>query len=144
MPCEKAVEMRIVLDTNIFISALGWKGGNEYNIVKKCFKKELILICSPEILEEFKIVSLRPKFRFSPEEIDEFISALIEASEIVEPEEQLKIIVSDPADNKFLDAAVAGKAKYIISGDKHLLDLKEFKGIKIIRPADFLALQKPL
>ena len=134
--------MRIVLDTNIFISALGWKGGNEYNLVQKCFRKELTLICSPEILEEFKVVSLRPKFGFSPEEIDEFISALIEISEIVEPEEQFKIIASDPDDNKFLDAAVAGKAKFIVSGDRHLLDLKEFRGIRILKSADFLDLLK--
>lgn len=130
--------MRIVLDTNIFISALGWKGGNEYNLVQKCFRKELTLICSPEILEELKAVSLRPKFGFSLEEIDEFISALIEISEIIEPEEQFKIVVNDPDDNKFLDAAVAGKANFIVSGDKHLLALKEFKGVKIVSPAEFI------
>lgn len=134
--------MRIVLDTNVLVSALGWKGGNEYNIAQKCFRKELILVCSLEMLEELKTVSLRPKFGFSPEEIDEFILALIEVSEIVEPREQFKIITSDFSDNKFLDAAVAGKAKFIVSGDKHLLDLRGFKGIKIVKPADFLALLK--
>jgi len=130
--------MRIVADTNVLIAALGWKGSNPYKIIQKCFKKELTLVISPDIIAEFKKVTLRPKFEFSPEEIDEFISALIEISEVVQPEENFNVIIKDPEDNKFLEAAVAGSARYIVSGDKHLLDLKEFRGIKIERPAEFL------
>ncbi len=130
--------MRVVLDTNVLISALGWPGGNEYKIVQSGFKKILTLVLSPEILEEFKIVALRPKFEFSPEEIDEFISALLEVSDIVQPEEKFSVVLQDPTDDKIVDAAVAGKASFIVSGDKHLLNLNEFKGIKIIRPAAFV------
>lgn len=130
--------MRIVIDTNVLISALGWKGSNPYKVVLKCFRKELRLIISPAIIEEFKKVVLRPKFEFSPEEVDEFVSALLEISDVVQPVETLTIIKDDKDDNKFLEAAIAGNAKFIISGDKHLLDLKEFMGIKILKPADLL------
>lgn len=130
--------MKIVLDTNILISALGWKGGNEYKILKKCFNKELELLFSSEILEEFIKVAKRPKFEFSLEEIDEFISSLLEISKFLVPDKKFDIIKDDPEDNKFLDAAVAGKANFIISGDKHLLQLKEFRGIKILTPREFL------
>jgi len=130
--------MRVVLDTNILISALGWAGGNEYDIVQRCFKKELTPVFSLETLEEFRKVAQRPKFEFSEEKISEFVSALLEIGEVVKPDETANAIAEDPKDNKFLDAAVAGKAQYIVSGDRHLLNLKKFKGVKIVKPADFL------
>ncbi|MBI2041293.1 MAG: putative toxin-antitoxin system toxin component, PIN family [DPANN group archaeon] len=130
--------MRVVLYTNVLISAFGWPGGNEYQIVHKCFKKEVELVCSPEIIEEFEQVALRPKFEFSVEEIDEFISALLEIANVVQPDEHFSAVIQDPTDNKFLDAAVAGKAQFIVSGDKHLLNIKEFRGVKIITPAEFV------
>lgn len=130
--------MRIVLDTNVLISALGWKGGNEYKIAQKCFNRQITLISAIETMEEFRKVALRPKFGFGVEEIDEFISALIEVCEIIEPKDKFNVVTQDPSDNKFLDAAVSGKADFIISGDKHLLNLKEFKGIKILTPKEFL------
>jgi len=132
--------MRIVLDTNILISALGWEASNEYRVVQKCFKKEMTNISSPEIIEEFKKVALRPKFGFSPEEIDEFISAIIEVSEIVLLEDSFNIIEEDPSDNKFLEVGIVGNAKFIITGDKHLLNLREFRGIKIVKAVEFLNL----
>ena len=130
--------MRVVLDTNVLVSALGWRGGNEHELVKKCFQKHLIVVCSPDTIEEFEKVALRPKFDFSPEEIDEFITAILEVCELVIPEETINAVREDPSDNKFLETALAGQADFLITGDKHLLSLKEFKGIKIVKPAEFL------
>lgn len=132
--------MRVVLDTNILVSALGWKDGNQFAIIRKCFTKELTLIYSSNILEEFEKVVQRPHFEFFSEEIDEFISKILEIGEMVQPEEKHTVITKDPTDNIVIDAAVAGKADYIVSGDKHLLDLKKFKGIKILRATEFLKL----
>ena len=132
--------MRVTLDTNILISALGWKGGPEYQIVLKCFQRTLDMVLSPEILAEFKQVALRPKFDFVVEDIEDFIRALIEVSDIILPEEKFSEITDDPKDNIILETAVAGHAHYIISGDKHLLSLRKFRNICILRSSEFIAL----
>ena len=130
---------QIVADTNTLISALGWKG-NEYNLILKIMQRKFQLCLSLDTLNEFKEVALRPKFGFSAEETDEFIEALIEVSDVVVPEEKINVIKDDPADNIFLECALEAKADYIVSGDKHLLKLKEFKGIKIIKTQEALKL----
>ncbi len=61
---------------------------------------------------------------------------------LVEPEEEVNIVKDDVSDNKFVEAAVIGKADYIITQDNHLLKIKEFKGIKILTPKDFLDIVK--
>ncbi len=132
--------MRIVADTNVLISALGWKGGNCYAILQKCFAKEISLVLSADIIMEFKRVALRPKFGFASEEIDEFISAILEIAIIVQPEETVQVIIDDLTDNKFLETAAAGNAQYIVTGDMHLLQHKEWNGIKMMKPSDFLKL----
>ena len=65
---------------------------------------------------------------------------LINNSEIVEPSVKIDIIKDDPDDNKILECAIAGNVDCIVSNDKHLLKLKEFKGIKILTPKEFLSL----
>ncbi len=90
--------MRLTLDTNILISALGWKGGPEYKIVQMCFKHSLMLVISPEILGEFKRVAKRPKFDFNLEEIEDFTTAILESCDLVLPEEKLCEIKEDPKD----------------------------------------------
>lgn len=72
--------------------------------------------------------------------VDFWTMFAISASLIALPQIRFSEIKDDPEDNKFLDAAVAGKADYIISGDKHLLNLRKFKGIRIVSPAEFLRL----
>jgi len=134
--------MRVTLDTYILISALGWQGGQEHQIVLKCFQRNLELVLSPEILAELKQVALRPKFDFSLEDIEDFTTALIECSVFVLPEERISIINDDPKDNIFLETAVAGHVQYILSGYKHLLNLGEFRGIRILQSSEFLALLK--
>ena len=86
-----------------------------------------------QIIEEFTGVINRAKFDFIPaEDKQEFIEMLIEISNIVEPSERLTVIEDDPDDNKILECALCGKAGYIVSGDHHLLDLKEHRSIKIL------------
>ena len=129
-------KLRVVVDTNILISALGWKG-NERTLVEKALKKEFIVLLSPAIFEEFSEVAKRPKFGLTDDEIDLFIDALVSGCEVVTPSEKLSIVRNDPDDDRILECAVEGKADYIITGDRHLLNLKEFKDIKIVQARKF-------
>lgn len=129
--------MRITIDTNIMVSALGWNGA-EASVVEMILESKLELYLSTEILSEFFRVVKYPKFRFTDSEIDGFIGRLLSNSVIVNSSQPVKVIIDDPADNKILECALEGKSEYIISGDRHLLNLGEYEGIKILRAADFL------
>ena len=129
--------MKIVVDTNVLISALGWQK-SEHHLLRSVFQGENILYMSPQILEEFIQVSERKKFNFSPDEIEEFVTSLIESCEMVIPREKINTVKKDPTDNMFLECAVEGGVDHIISGDRHLLELKEFRGITIIYASSLL------
>jgi uncharacterized protein len=128
---------RIVLDTNVFISALGWKGW-EHKIFGECLNGAFTLCISKEILQELTKVLNYPKFRFTLEEKIEYIEIITEVAIIVEPKERIDIINAHPPDNKFLECAQESGALFIITGDEHLLNLKEYKGIRILRAPELL------
>lgn len=128
---------RLVCDTNVLISALGWHG-NEHRLVRKALLGEYALFFSPQILEEFAAVAARPKLGISAEEIDLFNQALISGGTLVFPAEPPNVIKEDPADNKVLACAFEAKADYLITGDSHLLKLGKFKGTKITTTKGFL------
>lgn len=131
--------IRLVLDTNILISALGWKEGNPRKIFEGCLFGKYRLIESMDLIREFLDVFERDKFSFiSEEDKQEFIVQLFEICDLIETKTKINIIEDDPKDNIVLECAYDGKAEYIVSGDPHLLKLKEFKGIKIITPKNFL------
>lgn len=132
--------MKIVLDSNVIISALFWKG-NERKVLNKCKERELELIISPEILEEIDSV-LEFKFSTPDDKRSDFLRNIIMISRLVFPNIKIEIIKSDPTDNRILECATDGKAEYIVTGDKHLTVLREYEGIKIVNAKDFLTLQK--
>ena len=82
------------------------------------------------------------KFNFSPSEIEEFLSIIFETAVLVDPAFSLDIIQSDPSDNRIIECAIAAACDYIVTGDKHLLDIRTFKGISIITPENFIKLSK--
>lgn len=130
---------RIVIDTNTLISALGWRLGKPRKIFDKCVAGELKLLQSKSLIEEFEKVINRPKFAFIPENLKiEFMEILFETSEIIEPNISLNVIEEDESDNRILECAVCGDAKYIISGDEHLLNLKEYAQIIVLNANNFL------
>lgn len=131
--------LKFVLDTNVLVSALISTGGNPALLLDKA-GESYILFISKDMLTEFEAVISRDKFRFADEEINTIIEAIVSFSEIVNPEIKLDVIKSDPDDNKILECAVASGAYYIVSGDRHLLDLKEYGEIKIITPKEALEL----
>ena len=128
---------RVVLDTNIIISALFWTGPprDVYNLVRE---NKIIMLFSEDMEREFIRVLGYPKFGLSAKEILPIVIHLRNNAELIRPAAALSVITADPTDNIFLECAVDGRADYIISGDKHLLDLDLYQGIHIIKPKDFL------
>lgn len=129
--------MRIVLDTNIFISAL--LGGMLRVIVDKWKAGEFTLIITDAIAREYLDVINRSKFKFSKDEIIATTHYLLQTAEFITLQEEIAVIVTDPTDNKFLEAAVAGKVNFIVSGDSHLLELRVYRAIAIITAREFIA-----
>ncbi|MBS3123224.1 putative toxin-antitoxin system toxin component, PIN family [Candidatus Woesearchaeota archaeon] len=128
---------KVFLDTNILISALGWKGKPKV-IFEKCLHGELVLVTSPNQIEELRRVMDYPKFNFTEEQKARFISIILEIATMVEITGKVKVIVDDPDDNAILETAVVGNVQYLVSGDPHLLKLKEFAKVKILTASEFL------
>lgn len=127
---------RAVLDTNIVISSA--LGGALVLVLEKWDQGKFTVIITSDILSEYFEVLNRSKFRLKQETIDKITRYIYQFSEFVVPEEQIHFVEADPKDDKFLEAAIAGKADFIVSGDKHLLDLKEFQSIPILSGTEFI------
>ena len=127
---------RVVLDTNIVISSA--LGGALVLVLEKWDQGKFTVIVTTDVLDEYFQVISRPKFKLRQETIDKIIRYIYQFSEFVVPEERIHVIEADPKDDKFLEAAIAGKVDFIVSGDNHLLELKEFRSIPIISGREFL------
>ncbi|GBC95460.1 hypothetical protein HRbin16_01249 [bacterium HR16] len=128
--------MRVVLDTNIFVSAL--LGGRLGAIVDAWRTGKFTLIVSEPIVREYVAVLQRPKFGIAAEELTATIDYLFKKAEFVSPAQVIDAVHDDPSDNKFLEAAVEGNADFIVSGDTHLLALGTFRDIAIVSGRDFI------
>ena len=133
--------MKIVLDANIFISALFW-GGNPRIVLKRAINKTDILFISKEILDEIEDVIRRPKFHAGKNEIEYFIKSIEDISNKVVVINKIKNGSKDKTDNKYIECAVAANVDYIISGDNHLLGLKKYNNISIVTAKEYLETQK--
>ena len=128
----------IIIDTNIFISAL-LKSKNCIVILEALKQDKFKLIISEKLIEEILIVANEPKFEFSKYEIKELEELIREKAEVVETPEKISLC-RDPKDNIVLECASAGKLDFIVTGNKDLLSLKKFKNIPIITPFKFVRL----
>ena len=137
--------MRIVLDTNIFVSNLISDKGNPARIVRWWLEGEYDVLVTQPIVDEILRVTgyerIQKKYAKVRENRLEFVALISEQAVWVEPEEQLDVIAADESDNRYVECAVAGNAQYIVTGDKHLLDLREYEGIVILTPGAFVTLQ---
>ena len=129
--------MRITVDTNVLVSALGWNGA-EAAVIEMVLEYKVELCISTQILNEFYRVIKYPKFGFTDKEVDGYIGRLLTSAVFVEPTPRINAVTADPDDNIIIECAVEGKSSYIISGDKHVLQLQEYEGIKILNASDFL------
>lgn len=136
-------DLRVVVDTNVLVSGLfGIKNSPSAQILNAIRTQQVILVTSPTILEEVGEVISRERIvkltKMSTNEQSDFIDKLIERSDIT-PGNQLPQIVSrDIKDDKFLACGVEGKVDYVITGDEDLLVLKEYEGVKIVTPREFV------
>jgi uncharacterized protein len=127
---------RVVLDTNIFVSmALGGLVGK---INDEWRAGKFILVVSEDIVSEYVDVLQRPKLHLKSRTIAAIVNRVYRKAEFVTPEEKIFVVLADTTDNKFIEAAIKGKTDYIVSGDKHLLELKEYKSIPIITAREFI------
>jgi uncharacterized protein len=133
------VKIKAILDTNVFISGVFWKGP-PFEILKAWQEQRFRLAISPPILDEYPRVS-DEMMKKRPLPVLASILRIIELhSAMVEPVSFAEPVCSDPDDDKFLEAALAAQADYVVSGDAALLNLKHHRGIEIVRPARFLSL----
>lgn len=129
---------RIVLDTNIYLSGIIF-GGNCRHILDLMIKKKIRVITSPAILLEIS-QKLKQKFKWSQNQIFTVIKTLIKSTKVVQPKVKIRAVKMDKSDDKIIEAAVAGRTKYIVSGDQHLLKIKQYQKIKIVKPTEFLSI----
>lgn len=130
--------MKVVLDTNVLVSAL-IKAGKPRDLFNKLAKNKQIVL-SRAILEEFLdvIEDFKVAKYTSEQDIAVFLNALGNAATIVQVKSRFKAVKEDPDDDIIVRAAYDGKADYIVSGDRHLFALKEFKGIRILTVDEML------
>lgn len=129
--------LKLVLDTNVFISGIIF-GGNARTILNLIIQGKLKLYISDEILSELKDVLQRDKFGFPLKNIYHILNEIDLISELVSPTFHHNIVERDPKDNIVIDCAVAAGVDYVITGDHDLLEMKVFGNIKIISPAGFI------
>ena len=133
--------MKITTDTNILVSGTFWRGDSA-RILKMIDNGEIELILSEELIEEYKDVINRDeiigKIKNKNLILNKAIVKILKDATIVEPRKKLNIVIEDPDDNMVLECAIEGKSDYIITNDNHLLKLKEYQGIKILTPEEFL------
>lgn len=134
--------LKVVIDTNVFVSATITEKGKPAQILKAWREKKLEVIISPEILKEIGQVVFRHKIKkisfWTEKERYQFIEDLARICILTPGSLQLKQAVKHTQDHKFLIAAMEGKADYIVSGDYHLRNLGIYEGIKIVSANEFL------
>ena len=129
--------MRVVLDTNVLATALLFTS-TVSELVSLWQKGAITVLLSREILEEYLKVLAYPKFQLSEGEIKGLIEEqLLPFVQIIKPGIRVHVIKRDPSDNKFLECAVSGKAKAVISGDKYLMAIRHYRQVRILTPSQF-------
>jgi len=131
-----------IYDTNVIVSAILKPGSIPASLVALAMEGSVRLILSPEILEEYREVSKRPKFGFDPSAIDIFLHDLEKAAVMVHPTKRVRSALDEP-DNRILECAQEAKAHYLVTGNKKHFPFPEFKGTKIVSPAEFAGLLIP-
>ena len=131
--------MRAVVDTNVLLSAL--VGRHTSALLPALIGRRFQPVTSPPLIEELLTVLNRPRWirLVPPRDVSDLLAALHEVALIVTPTHHVRVC-RDPDDNAVLDCALAGGADCIVTGDRDLLVLHPFRGIRILRPAEFLRL----
>ncbi|TLY20850.1 MAG: putative toxin-antitoxin system toxin component, PIN family [Nitrospirae bacterium] len=130
--------MRVVFDTNIYVSAFGIPGGNAEEAYLHAVGGSFELVTSSAILTETANV-FRTKFNWSDEKVGKLLGTLSQMATVVKTQPSLHVL-TDESDNRILECAIEADANLIVTGDRHLLDLKRYQTITIVKLSDFLRL----
>ncbi|MBU1134887.1 MAG: putative toxin-antitoxin system toxin component, PIN family [Nanoarchaeota archaeon] len=114
-----------------------WELGNPHKIVELAIDNKIKVFTSLEILQELEKI-LKRDFKEPEDIIDRQVGLVLEFSDVIKPKVKINVIKEDPDDNKILECAVSSGADFMVTGDKHLLNLKNFGNIKIIKAREFL------
>jgi len=99
---------------------------------------EIRLAISDDILNEVERVLQRPKFGWTRDQVDDALRGLLLITEHVRPTQRIEVVNDDPTDNRIIECAAASGSEYLVSGDRHLLKVGQYQGVKIVTPADFI------
>ena len=136
--------IRVVLDANVLVSALISRRGSPGKILAQWEQERFELVVSPAILEELQRVIRYPRFQeryhLPKDAVARFLDLISSQAILVNPERTVNIVHDDPTDNRYLECAQAGEVNYLVTGDRHLLELEAYEGILILPPAGFLVL----
>lgn len=129
--------LKVVLDTNIYVSAI-LVGGKPEQIIDLAREGVIEVFISKPILVEIERI-LKEKLRHTDEQVQFELLDTKSVTKFISPKAKVAVVQGDEADNRILECAIHGKVDYLISGDtKHLQPLKQYKGVKILSPAEFL------
>ncbi len=129
--------MKLVVDTNVVVSGIFFSGP-PYQILNAWRHGKIKLVLSPEIFSEYQRVAEKLSNQFEEVDLSAWLELLLANSSIVESAPLKESVCEDPDDDKFLACALASDATFIISGDKHLLDISGYRGVAVIRPRSFV------
>jgi uncharacterized protein len=122
--------LRVVLDTNVLVSAI-ISDGKSRELLKKGIANQYSIVTSDFILKELITVLRRQKFQISEDELQRTILALIRTAEVVNVKTKIKAVKEDPKDDMIIETAIDGCADIIVTGDSHLLTLRTYREVKI-------------
>ena len=132
--------MRVVIDANVYVSALISSKGAPARIIEHWLQGKFDVLISQAIVDEIVRVTAYEKLKKYArlrENRQEFVQLLADQGIFVEPQETLQVVEADESDNRYVECAVAGNAQYLVSGDPHLLQVGEYLSIQFVSPAVF-------
>lgn len=142
-PSSRKRVPKVVLDANVWVSALLW-GGKPAEIVRAAEDGKVCIVMSEEIIGEISQVLNYPKLRKMYQDAglrhENLIEAVLKVVKFVKVTEKVNVGVEHPADDKFIECALAASADYIVRGDKHLLKIGEYKKTRVLSVSEFLVI----
>ncbi len=131
--------MGLTFDTNVLLSATLWDGSVAQKLLFDLIRQDVRIYSTPEIISEYQTI-LKRDFDFTDDGINEIMEKIMEFVTLVNPTVKVDVVKDDPKDNMIIECALASNSNYIITYDKHLLNFKEYQGIRIIKPEEARAI----
>ena len=142
---SKKRKLNVVLDTNVWVSAMIW-GGLPAEIIKAAENHQISITISEEIVEEINHTLqyhlLREIYEMTGLNREQLMALVLQIGKLAQVTSKLKIVKADPSDDKFIECASASGAEFIVSGDKHLLEVKKYEKTRILSVGEFMKILK--